>query len=194
MVRFLLKYAAYEDDDSLALLAKYGYARGKILEEMMAVLKKHHINLSRLLENMNKGQKVLSLDTLALSGKDIKEALNLSDSPEIGEIKHMLLLHVIEYPQDNEKERLMAYLIKYISKLRKLSRKPLIKICIKFFKRKACGFFYALFGYSLGIHRLFAERKRNIRICAQFIKKLNQRFIVSRYALVRYTTIALEKP
>ena len=111
-VRFLLKYAAYEDDDSLALLAKYGYARGKMLEEMMTVLKKHHINLSRLLENMNKEQKVLSLDTLALSGKDIKEALNLSDSPEIGEIKHMLLLHVIEHPIDNEKERLMAYLIK----------------------------------------------------------------------------------
>jgi tRNA nucleotidyltransferase/poly(A) polymerase len=111
-VRFLLKYAAYEDDDSLALLAKYGYARGKLLEEMMAVLKKHHHNLSRFLENMGKGQKVLSMETLALGGRDIKEALGLPDSPEIGKIKHMLLLHVIEHPLDNKKECLLDHLIK----------------------------------------------------------------------------------
>ena len=111
-VCFLLKHAAYEDNDSLDLLAKYGYARGKLLEEMMAVLKKHHLYLSRLLKNMGEGSKVLSLEALALSGQDIKEALDLSDSPEIGEIKRRLLRHVIEHPRDNEKEKLIAYLIK----------------------------------------------------------------------------------
>ena len=109
-VRFLLQYAAYEDHDSLNLLADYGYERGKLLEEMLAVLKKHHINLSHFLKNMEQESDVLSLETLALGGQDIKKALGLADSPKIGEIKHMLLLHTIEHPQDNQKERLLDYL------------------------------------------------------------------------------------
>jgi tRNA nucleotidyltransferase/poly(A) polymerase len=114
-VRFLLAHANYEDDESLDLIADYGYARCKLLEEMMATLLKHHHNLSHYLSNMVQDGEILSLATLAIGGQDIKEALSLPGSPQIGKIKHMLLKHVIAHPADNTRNALLDYLAKNIS-------------------------------------------------------------------------------
>ena len=107
---FLLKHNKYEDEEALDILSESGFDKGKLLEEMMRVLKKQHTHLSKYLSHMQQADRIISIRTLDITGKDIKEALGIPDSPKIGQIKKALLRHVIEHPEDNEKEKLIGYL------------------------------------------------------------------------------------
>lgn len=51
----------------------------------------------------------VSLKTLAVTGKDLI-AVGFQPGREIGETLHAFLEHVLEYPQDNQKEVLLAKL------------------------------------------------------------------------------------
>jgi hypothetical protein len=109
-VMFLMSHSTWDDSQALDLLPGSGYRKGKLLEEMMLVLEKRHISLSKYLKNMERDGCIISMKTLEISGGDIKEALGIPDSPEIGRIKKELLRHIIEHPEDNEKEKLIRYI------------------------------------------------------------------------------------
>jgi len=49
-------------------------------------------------------------DELALSGKEIMEALGLAPSPAVSALKRKLLLHCASHPRDNIKARLIKRL------------------------------------------------------------------------------------
>ena len=53
--------------------------------------------------------KCVSLKTLAVTGRDLISA-GYKPGPELGEILKKMLDHVLEYPQDNDREKLLALL------------------------------------------------------------------------------------
>lgn len=109
-VIFLMGHSEHDDGRALGLLLEHGYRKGKLLEEMMRVLGKRHTSLSKYLKNMEQPDYIISMKTLDISGKDIKDALDIPDSPKIGRIKKELLEHIIEHPEDNKKEKLVRYI------------------------------------------------------------------------------------
>jgi tRNA nucleotidyltransferase (CCA-adding enzyme) len=81
------------------VLAQSDYARHKKqqkLEELKATY-------AEVLAQKN----CLSLKDLAVSGKDLME-IGIKPSRDMGDILHQLLTHVLEYPEDNQKEILLA--------------------------------------------------------------------------------------
>ena len=52
-------------------------------------------------------EQCVSMKTLAVSGKDLMEA-GMKPGKEMGEVLNQLLMHVLDYPEDNQKEVLLS--------------------------------------------------------------------------------------
>ncbi|MBQ6704001.1 MAG: HD domain-containing protein [Clostridia bacterium] len=61
----------------------------------------------RVLEDMERRGVPFTEKELAVSGKDIMEALNISPGPRVGSVKRGLLLHCARVPEDNKREILL---------------------------------------------------------------------------------------
>ena len=109
-VLFLIGNMNYKDEKALNLLTHNGYLKGRLLEEMLEITETPHANLSKYLSKMKRSDYIISMKTLAVTGNDIKEILDMKNSPEIGEIKLKLLSHIIEHPEENTKDALINIL------------------------------------------------------------------------------------
>ncbi len=109
-VLFLIKNIHFHDVQSVSLLAHHGLRRGLLLAELLEVLGRRCSLLEHYTENMQRHDYTISMKTLAVSGRDIKKALKINDSPLIGEIKTALLEHIIKHPDKNTKDALIGFM------------------------------------------------------------------------------------
>ncbi len=63
----------------------------------------------RMLSQVVEQKQCVSLKTLAVTGRDLISA-GYKPGPELGEMLKEMLDHVLEYPQDNDREKLLALL------------------------------------------------------------------------------------
>ncbi|MCL2694863.1 MAG: CCA tRNA nucleotidyltransferase [Clostridiales bacterium] len=66
----------------------------------------------KLLDTMEAERVPFSENELALSGRDIMDALHLPPGPKVGKIKEQLFLHCAVKPRDNTRERLLQVISK----------------------------------------------------------------------------------
>ena len=64
-------------------------------------------SMTLVLEDMERRGVPFEERELAVSGKDIMEALNISAGPKVGSVKRGLLLHCARVPEDNKREILL---------------------------------------------------------------------------------------
>ena len=60
-----------------------------------------------MLEDMEQRGVPFEERELAVSGKDIMEALNIPAGPKVGSVKRGLMLHCARVPEDNKREILL---------------------------------------------------------------------------------------
>ena len=82
------------------ILAQSDYCR----EEKFHKLEEIHAIYERVIEE----RQCVSLHTLAVTGRDLIEA-GMKPGPRLGKTLEMLLQIVLEYPEENEKEKLLEY-------------------------------------------------------------------------------------
>ena len=63
-----------------------------------------------------------STEELSVSGKDLMDALSLSPSPKVSELKERLLLHCVCHPGDNTREKLLRLSRDFLTKEKVSSR------------------------------------------------------------------------
>ena len=90
--------------NSLALIREADF-RGSV-GEMIEV--KSAVRWRRVLAEMEEKNTPFSESELAVTGREIMDALSLPPSPKIGEIKKALLKHCAVRPKDNTRERLIG--------------------------------------------------------------------------------------
>jgi len=104
-VRRFVKRVGSEDVEPLLVLARAdALAKGRPVEEDLAGLEELRRRVHRVHEEGN----ALSTRDLAVSGKDVMAHLGAPPGPRIGEILRELLERVIEDPELNQRERLLA--------------------------------------------------------------------------------------
>lgn len=79
-------------------------ARGRAVRSGLANL----AELRRRFEAEIERDSALSLRDLAISGGDVMQVLGTGAGPRVGEILRALLQHVLDHPEDNDRERLMS--------------------------------------------------------------------------------------
>jgi len=109
-VAFLLTHTNFDDSTALNFIVDNGYFKSKLLQDYLYALKKKPKNLTRYLKNMQIGTEILSYDTLALDGNNIKILLGITQSPRVGLIKKKLLMYTIAHPECNTKKQLIHFL------------------------------------------------------------------------------------
>ena len=67
-------------------------------------------NIARIYEEILRDNEAISLKDLAVSGRDLIEA-GMEQGSQIGEILNRMLEHVLEVPEDNKKEKLLAMFV-----------------------------------------------------------------------------------
>lgn len=67
-------------------------------------------NITRIYEEILRDNEAISLKDLAVSGKDLLEA-GMEQGSQIGETLNLMLEHVLEVPEDNTKEKLLAMFV-----------------------------------------------------------------------------------
>ena len=94
-------FSLYLEVQEADMLAQSEYRREEKAARLQGVTECYH----RVLEQ----KQCVSLKTLAVTGRDLISA-GYKPGPELGEILKEMLDHVLEYPQDNDKEKLLARL------------------------------------------------------------------------------------
>lgn len=93
-------------EDFFALREADLVGRGRGVEAAL-----EHLALLRArLESERAKANALSIKDLALSGADVMQALGRGPGPYVGETLRALLQHVLDHPEDNTRERLLARL------------------------------------------------------------------------------------
>ena len=94
-------FPLYLEVQKADMLAQSEYRREEKAARLQGVTECYH----RVLEQ----KQCVSLKTLAVTGRDLISA-GYKPGPELGEILKEMLDHVLEYPQDNDREKLLALL------------------------------------------------------------------------------------
>ena len=94
-------FPLYLEVQEADMLAQSEYHREEKAARLQGVTECYH----RVLEQ----KQCVSLKTLAVTGRDLISA-GYKPGPELGEILKKMLDHVLEYPQDNDREKLLALL------------------------------------------------------------------------------------
>ena len=94
-------FPLYLEVQEADMLAQSEYRREEKAARLQGVTECYH----RVLEQ----KQCVSLKTLAVTGRDLISA-GYKPGPELGEILKKMLDHVLEYPQDNDREKLLALL------------------------------------------------------------------------------------
>ena len=94
-------FPLYLEVQKADMLAQSEYRREEKAARLQGVTECYH----RVLEQKH----CVSLKTLAVTGRDLISA-GSKPGPELGEILKEMLDHVLEYPQDNDREKLLALL------------------------------------------------------------------------------------
>ena len=94
-------FSLYLEVQKADMLAQSEYRREEKAARLQGVTECYH----RVLEQ----KQCVSLKTLAVTGRDLISA-GYKPGPELGEILKEMLDHVLEYPQDNDREKLLALL------------------------------------------------------------------------------------
>ena len=94
-------FPLYLEVQEADMLAQSEYRREEKAARLQGVTECYH----RVL----KQKQCVSLKTLAVTGRDLISA-GYKPGPELGEILKKMLDHVLEYPQDNDREKLLALL------------------------------------------------------------------------------------
>ena len=168
-VLFLIDNMNYIDEKALALLSISGYLKGKLLEEMLDIIEVPHDYLSRYLKNMKQRDYTISMQTLSVTGHDIKEILDIKNSPQIGEIKLKLLSHVIAHPEENTRDTLIN-ILKRLAYPASMVFKPFIKARVKVIEGLTEYFLKAFFCHCLRFRHFLAHGNGNVRIFFKLLK------------------------
>lgn len=83
------------------LLAQSTYRREEKLEHLMKV--------EECYNQIREEAQCVSMKSLAVSGRDLIQA-GFKPGPEMGQLLNRMLDHVLEVPEDNTKEKLMAFI------------------------------------------------------------------------------------
>ncbi len=83
------------------LLAQSTYRREEKLEHLMKV--------EECYNHIREEAQCVSMKSLAVSGRDLIQA-GFKPGPEMGQLLNRMLDHVLEVPEDDAKEKLMAFI------------------------------------------------------------------------------------
>ena len=100
--RFLRTVGPEEVEKLFALRAADTFGNG-----MRSRLAPELAELSARIEAILEKENALGLKDLAVNGRALMETLELSPGPHLGRILEALLEHVLEHPEDNERDRLL---------------------------------------------------------------------------------------
>lgn len=89
--------------DALTLMRADAY--GKSVQTREEALKSLDV-IEEIYRQIREAEQCVSMKTLAVSGKDLMEA-GMKPGKEMGEVLNQLLMHVLDYPEDNQKEVLL---------------------------------------------------------------------------------------
>lgn len=89
--------------DALTLMRADAY--GKNVQTREEALKSLDV-IEEIYRQIREAKQCVSMKTLAVSGKDLMEA-GMKPGKEMGEVLNQLLMHVLDYPEDNQKEVLL---------------------------------------------------------------------------------------
>lgn len=89
--------------DALTLMRADAY--GKNVQTREEALKSLDV-IEEIYRQIREAEQCVSMKTLAVSGKDLMEA-GMKPGKEMGEVLNQLLMHVLDYPEDNQKEVLL---------------------------------------------------------------------------------------
>ena len=100
--RFIVRVGSENLDDLLALREADGLSRGD------GAVVAQNASIRRRFERVLSSEAAFKIKDLAIGGADIMEALGIAAGPEVGRILQRLLDAVLENPEENTREKLIA--------------------------------------------------------------------------------------